>query len=146
MTPTLTALAKDIETALQGALKRGFEDESFRVRFRDDALQQLNEALESIGMSVQEMSYTQDSMCITLSLCDDMTDACGNNLFHYCKFCFNNDGEFIVDLDESALDAGLNVTLTTPYDQHMFSKATTAEIDEAASNLRNAFQTRLLKA
>lgn len=146
MTPTLTALTQDFETALMGALKRGFVMGSFCIRFGHDTLQQLNEALEAIGLSVHAMNYAEDAICITLQLSDDMVEACGNSLFHYCQFSINNDGDFIVDLDDDALDEGLNVRLTTPYDQPLFTKATTTEIDVAANNLRTAFQTRLLKA
>jgi hypothetical protein len=146
MTPALTALAQDIETALKGALKQAFEMGYFRIRFGHDTVQKLNEALEAIGLSVYAMNYADEAICITLRLSHDMTEGGGNNLFHYCQFCIANDGDFIVDLDDAALDEGLNVRLTTPYDQPLFTKATTAEIDGAANNIRNAFQTRLLKA
>lgn len=146
MTPTLTALTQDFETALMGALKRNFVMGSFRIRFGHDTVQQLDEALRAIGLSVHAMNYAEDAICITLQLSDDMVEACGNSLFHYCQFSINNDGDFIVDLDDDALDEGLNVRLTTPYDQPLFTKASTTEIDAAANSLRTSFQTRLLKA
>lgn len=146
MTPTLTALTQDFETALMGALKRNFVTGSIRIRFGHDTVQQLDEALRAFGLSVHAMNYAEDAICITLQLSDDMVEACGNSLFHYCQFSINNDGDFIVDLDDDALDEGLNVRLTTPYDQPLFTKASTTEIDAAANSLRTAFQTRLLKA
>ena len=109
------------------------------------AIEKLNDALEPIGFSVYGMSYTEDATCITLQLSNEMTEACGNKIFHYCQFSVINDGEFMVELDEAALDNGLSVRLTTPYDQHMFNNATHAEIDAAAANLQMALQTQLLK-
>jgi hypothetical protein len=145
MTPTLTALATDIQAALTGALYRSFEHGSFGISFDHETIEKLNDALEPIGFSVYGMSYTEDATCITLQLSNDMTESCGNNLFHYCQFSFNSDGDFTVELDEDVLDNGLSVRLTTPHDQHMFNNATQAEIDAAANNLQMALQTRLLK-
>lgn len=145
MTPTLAALTTDIQTALQGALYRSFEHGSFGISFDHATLEKLNDALEPIGFSVFGMSYTEDETCITLQLSNDMTEACGNNLFHYCQFSFSNDGDFFVELDGAALDNGLSVRLTTPHDQHMLNNATHAEINAAATNMQMILQTRLLK-
>ena len=145
MTPALTALTKSIETVLAGAIKTGFEMGGFDFGFDEDTLQRLNDALNGFGFTVCSMNYREDAICVTLQLSDDLTVGCGNNLFHFCQFCFNNDGEFRTVLNDEALDEGLNVTLTTPYDQHLYSKATSAEIDAAVEKFQPALQTRVLK-
>jgi len=141
----LTNLASDFETALAGALKRCFDENGvFEVHFDHSTVNDLNEALHGIGLSVFAMNYTESDICITLQLSKDMTEACGNNMFHYCQFSVNNDGDFSAQISDETLNDGLHLRLTTPYGPSIFSKATSAEIDTAVHVLRIAFQTRLL--
>jgi len=145
MTPTLTALTADIKTAIAGALHRGFDRGGFELTFSHSTLVRLHEQLEPLGFNFVGMGYTESEITVTLQMSDSFTEACGNNIFHYCQFSISNDGEFGVEVVDANLDETLNMNLTTPYDQHIFSKATSEQIDAAAENLRMAFQTQLLR-
>jgi hypothetical protein len=147
MTPALTALAQDFETILGGAIRNAFNKEGkFYIYFREGAEMMLNEATKNIGMSLFAMNYTKNEICITMQFSDYLTETCGNNLFHYCQFSLSNDGAFACQIDDATLKKGINLSLTTAYDQPLVSKATKAEIDAATNALQIAFQTRLLTA
>lgn len=145
MTTPLEKLTADMQTVIKGALKRAFDGDSLTVDFHHETVAKLNEVLEPAGMSVCGMSYTESEISITLEFDEELTSACGNNLFNHAEISIINSGDFDVELDDDALESDLSVRVTTPKDQHLFGNATSQQIDLAADNLQKALQTKLLK-
>jgi hypothetical protein len=144
MNPKVSALALDLEIAIKGCIDTNFEEDNFLIKFDHQTINRFDDAFHGIGLSTYGMSYTESEIRITLQLSLELTELCGNNLFHFCQFSIDNSGNFDVELDSTALDEAWHVSLMTPFDQHLINKATTNDIEKAIEHLRLAFQTKLL--